>query len=113
MSEELHKLYSTEHEQNGEWSRWTKCDYSWERLDKDFPPGDGSLVSQLAAIVRSQHVRLATATELLREMQAMLEQLPTGIDTEADEKDTSPEDMVAHIGGLMWKRLAAFLGEQT
>jgi hypothetical protein len=39
----------------------------------------------------------------------LVEQLPSGIDTEAREDDTSPEDMVAHIGGLIWRRLTALL----
>lgn len=53
--------------------------------------------------------RLATATELLREIQHELEQLPTGIDTEADENETSPSDMISHVGGIMWKRIVSFL----
>jgi len=39
----------------------------------------------------------------------LVEQLPSGIDTEAREDETSPDDMVAHIGGLIWQRLTAIL----
>ena len=35
----------------------------------------------------------------------MLLSLPSGIDEDADENDTSPEDMVAHIGGLISRKL--------
>lgn len=68
-------------------------------------------VREYIKMLKAAESHLATATELLRDMQAMLEQLPMGIDKEADENDTSPKDLVAHIGGVMWKRLAAFLEE--
>ena len=35
----------------------------------------------------------------------MLLSLPSGIDEDADEHDTSPDDMVAHVGGLIFRRL--------
>lgn len=31
--------------------------------------------------------------------------LPGGIDREADPDDQSPDDMVAHVGGLVWRAL--------
>lgn len=33
----------------------------------------------------------------------LVEQLPGGIDIEADEDDRSPANAVAHIGGLIWQ----------
>lgn len=34
-----------------------------------------------------------------------LENLPSGIDTEADPEDQSPADATAHTGGLVWRIL--------
>ena len=45
----------------------------------------------------------------LEAIRELVEQLPGGIDEEADEDDTSPEDMVAHIGGVVWQRLNRLL----
>lgn len=40
-----------------------------------------------------------------------IQQLPSGCDEEADEEDTSPCDMTAHIGGLILRRLEKALDE--
>lgn len=34
-----------------------------------------------------------------------LEQLPMGVDEQADVNDQSPDDMTAHVGGLAWQRM--------
>lgn len=41
----------------------------------------------------------------------MLLSLPSGIDEDADENDTSPDDMVAHVGGLIFRKLQAAKSE--
>jgi hypothetical protein len=46
--------------------------------------------------------RLVEAAKTVRNM---LDQLPMGIDYDADPNDQSPEDMVAHLGGLMYQIL--------
>jgi hypothetical protein len=46
--------------------------------------------------------RLVEAAKTVRDM---LDQLPMGIDYDADPDDQSPEDMVAHLGGLMYQIL--------
>ena len=51
----------------------------------------------------------AVEREKLETVRALVEQLPSGIDKEAREDDTSPEDLVAHIGGLVWQRLTELL----
>ena len=39
-----------------------------------------------------------------------LQELPTGIDYEAEATDTSdPEDLAAYVAGLVWKELQAAL----
>jgi len=34
-----------------------------------------------------------------------LEQLPMGVDEDANVDDQSPADMTAHVGGLAWQRM--------
>ncbi len=47
--------------------------------------------------------------EKLVEAMDLIEQLPSGIDYEADPMDKSPDDMIAHVGGLAWQRLQSCL----
>lgn len=54
-----------------------------------------------------------TTCELAKEIFAMLEWLPSGIDYEADPDDESPEDMVAHVGGLIWQTCMKVIGDGT
>ena len=39
----------------------------------------------------------------LLEIKDLLEQLPSGIDHEAQWDDATPEDQTAHIGGLIYR----------
>jgi hypothetical protein len=39
----------------------------------------------------------------------LIQQIPGGIDEDADEANLSPEDAAQHIGGLIWKRVSAVL----
>ena len=48
--------------------------------------------------IKAALFHLETAAELI-------EQLPSGIDKDADEMDKSPSDMVAHIGGLVYRQI--------
>ena len=48
--------------------------------------------------------KLIEALEYTRDMLKDL-----GIDEEADENDTSPSDMTAHVGGLIWQKVTAAL----
>ncbi len=41
--------------------------------------------------------------DALERIAALAEELPSGIDYTADPGDTSPGDMTAHIGGLIWQ----------
>lgn len=40
----------------------------------------------------------------------MCEQLPSGIDAEADPANESPEDATAFVGGLIWQRAVKAAG---
>ena len=64
---------------------------------------------QEAANQRGEIERLHTA---LCEVCRLAEQLPSGIDHEADPENESPSDMVAHIGGLICKAAEVAGGEQ-
>lgn len=50
-------------------SKQATREYSWSELDDTFPPGDGSLVAQLAAIVRSDRAELAAAHKEIERLQ--------------------------------------------
>lgn len=52
--------------------------------------------------------KLSEAEKVLEYIEAMLLALPMGIDEDADENNTSPDDAVAHIGGLMWKKIREY-----
>ena len=41
----------------------------------------------------------------------MIQQLPGGIDENADPMNASPEDATAHVGGLVWQELDFALKE--
>ncbi len=41
----------------------------------------------------------------LREIGQMIQNLPSGIDEEADPNETSPEDAAAHLGGLIFQKV--------
>lgn len=45
----------------------------------------------------------------LSSVKEYIEQLPSGIDEEADPNDPSPDDASAHIGGLIWQEITAVL----
>ena len=45
----------------------------------------------------------------LKSIIGLVEQLPGGIDEDADPENPSPEDGVAHTGGLIWKYLQALI----
>lgn len=47
--------------------------------------------------------------ELLKWILDMLEQLPSGIDLNADINNQCPEDSSAHIGGLIYQEINEFL----
>jgi hypothetical protein len=53
--------------------------------------------------------RIAELEEALQRIGELAGQLPSGLDVDADENDTSPEDMTAHIGGLIWRTVQAVL----
>lgn len=59
---------------------------------------------QLAKVLSLRERELREALECI---QHMIQQLPSGIDYQADENDTSPEDAAAHIGGLIYRRTLA------
>lgn len=47
--------------------------------------------------------RIAALEEALAYVRDMIQQLPQGIEEEADEENTDPEDAVQHIGGLIYR----------
>jgi len=49
--------------------------------------------------------------EAVREIKLLVVDLPGGVDYEADLEDTSPEDMTAHIGGLIWQICDRFIDD--
>ena len=51
--------------------------------------------------------------DLITDIAEFVGQLPSGIDTEADTENTQPDDMVAHIGGLIWQLCRAAGTEAT
>lgn len=48
-------------------------------------------------------LRAAASQAALLEIMDLVQELPSGIDEQADTADTSPKDMAAHIGGLIWQ----------
>ena len=48
--------------------------------------------------------------DTIRDIRDLAEQLPGGIDEQADPDDPSPNDMVAHIGGLIYQKCQEALG---
>lgn len=57
--------------------------------------------------MRSREGKYRAALEYV---EAMIQQLPSGVDEEARDDDPSPEDMAAHIGGLILRRVREALG---
>lgn len=57
-------------------------------------------VNAMAGIVQPDRVASA-----IRKSLELLENLPSGIDYEADTNNVSPDDMTAHIAGLIWQQL--------
>lgn len=56
----------------------------------------------------------ATSNQLLtslEEIALLIEQLPSGIDPEADGNDPSPDDAAAHIGGIIWQIATAAIAK--
>lgn len=49
-----------------------------------------------------------TALQLIDWIEDMLDSFPSGIDKEADENDNCPEDMTAHIAGLIWQKIQQY-----
>ena len=56
------------------------------------------------------YAKLAVAVSALQDIVDLVEQLPGGIDEETDPADPSPDDMVAHIGGLIYQKCQETLG---
>lgn len=55
-----------------------------------------------------------TITDLLAALQSiseMVEDLPSGIDYEADGDNPSPDDAAAHLGGLIWQVATAAIAK--
>ena len=42
---------------------------------------------------------------VLEYVEDMIQKLPSGVDEVADEDNISPQDMFAHIGGLIWQKI--------
>jgi len=49
--------------------------------------------------------------EQIDELIELVEQLPCGVDYEADPEDTSPDDQMQHIAGLIWQGLIELRNE--
>jgi hypothetical protein len=57
-----------------------------------------------------------TVADLLTAMQSvseMIQDLPSGIDYEANGDNPCPEDAAAHIGGLIWQITTAAIKKAT
>lgn len=65
---------------------------------------DEAMQLVLALTAANERFRLA-----LQYTNRMIQQLPSGIDCEADEDDPSPEDASAHIGGLIFQKVGMAL----
>ena len=60
-------------------------------------------------------IETANAAKFIREALFYVDQMPPGRDTEADENDTSPKDMNAHLSELVYRwliRALEALGEK-
>lgn len=53
--------------------------------------------------------RVAELIEVLEYVKEMIQQLPSGIDENADPNELSPQDATAHVGGLIWQRIQIVL----
>lgn len=47
--------------------------------------------------------------EILMDVERLILDLPCGVDEDADEDETNPEDAIAHVGGLILRRLRELL----
>jgi len=47
---------------------------------------------------------------IVHQIESLLESLPSGVDRSASLENESPEDMVAHIGGLIWQKCQLIFG---
>lgn len=47
--------------------------------------------------------RIAQFEIAINEIRELVQQLPPGIDYDADPENTCPDDATTHIGGLIWK----------
>lgn len=55
--------------------------------------------------------RVSELLNIIREIQELIEGMPSGIDYEVDPNNESPEDATAHTAGLIWKRCQEALGK--
>ena len=58
-----------------------------------------------------RRTRLNRIIEELKGVLQRLDDLPSGLDIEADDCNTSPDDMVAHLGGLAYRELESVILE--
>ena len=54
---------------------------------------------------------MADLLTALKSISVMIEDLPSGIDRDADGENPSPEDAAAHIGGLIWQIATAAINK--
>ena len=74
--------------------------WMWTKHESD------AMDMEMADLKRRQAEECCKAQrEALEDVAALLEQLPTGYDEEAEEGNLSPDDAVAHVAGLIWQRI--------
>ena len=55
--------------------------------------------------------KIVVLIDAIREIQRLIDDIPSGVDYEADPLDDSPESMDSQIAGLIWKKCQEALGE--
>jgi hypothetical protein len=78
-------------------------------VERVYPEGDepmtttNGIIQWLCADWRTLNAANVRLTAALNEISRLAPQLPGGIYEDADPNDDRPDDMVSHVGGLIWQ----------
>lgn len=76
-----------------------------DALAANIPNGALLAATDPAAFVATVRTRLTRLETAVQEALDLLDQLPSGIETDADPNDPAPADATAFVGGLIYQAL--------
>lgn len=99
---------------------WSICDMDWDYSgdgfdkfeEQEHKAVDAANADRIVACVNALAgipdpaafvSRVAAMEEALKEVVRLIQQLPSGIDREAEDDNERPEDMAAHVGGMVYR----------